>query len=281
MRNNQVSLSIITINLNNAPGLLQTLNSLKETPSDLYQHIIVDGASSDDSIEIVKRFGYRPYCEGEARSYLSESDNGIYHGMNKGLQLARGSHVLFLNSGDALQSTEALYNILEDIRDYDIIYGSIAIDIGNSMRVIEPPTLSREHRVPFVELPFHPSFVCSKKLLQLVGGFDEKYRYVADVKAIEGVISRTESIKKVNYTISTFDLNGITSDRGNQSKILSERIKLETTDLTRYQKRLLSIYSPGLVSFMKMGVPSRVLLYCAQLKLMILNIRYFRQWRKD
>lgn len=92
-------ISIITINYNNASGLEKTIRSVVEQTYNEYEYIIIDGASSDKSKEVIQE--YQRYID----FWCSEKDSGIYNAMNKGIQKASGEYLLFLNSGDVLNNS--------------------------------------------------------------------------------------------------------------------------------------------------------------------------------
>ena len=96
-------LTIITINLNNAAGLEQTMQSvLSRTRQDI-EYVVVDGASTDGSVEVVRHFAD---LFGERMKWVSEPDAGIYNAMNKGIRMAAGEYLQFLNSGDYLAADD-------------------------------------------------------------------------------------------------------------------------------------------------------------------------------
>ena len=98
-------ISIITINYNNASGLEKTIRSVVEQTYNEYEYIIIDGASSDKSKEVIQE--YQRYID----FWCSEKDSGIYNAMNKGIQKASGEYLLFLNSGDVLNNSAVLADI--------------------------------------------------------------------------------------------------------------------------------------------------------------------------
>lgn len=100
-------LSIITVNYNNNPGLLLTLDSIKKQQFTNYEHIIIDAASTDGSLDTILE-----YAKGNPHLtyWVSEPDKGIYDGMNKGIDHASGEYLLFMNSGDFLDG-DVLYKI--------------------------------------------------------------------------------------------------------------------------------------------------------------------------
>ena len=113
-------LSIITVNYNNKSGLIRTLNSIKNQESVFFEHIIIDANSTDGSKDAIllyeKEITFPLY-------WVSEPDNGIYDGMNKGIKQAHGEYLFFLNSGDTLISNTILQEIALDGNKY--IYGNI------------------------------------------------------------------------------------------------------------------------------------------------------------
>ena len=108
-------LSIITINRNNAVGLRKTIESvvLQECLKDTdIEYIIIDGASTDNSIEVIKEFVGHPLYGKKITSWVSEPDTGIYDAMNKGIKKANGEYLHILNSGDYLANAHTYKDIL-------------------------------------------------------------------------------------------------------------------------------------------------------------------------
>ena len=93
-------LSIITVNFNNNRGLINTLESVKQQSFTSYEHIIIDANSSDGSKETIIQYAKETT---HLTYWISEPDNGIYYGMNKGIEQAHGEYLYFLNSGDCLK----------------------------------------------------------------------------------------------------------------------------------------------------------------------------------
>ena len=117
-------LSIITINRNNAAGLRKTIESVVSQTYTDFEYIIIDGASTDGSVEVIKEYAEAtlPCGEGlgERLYWVSEPDKGIYNAMNKGILKAQGEYLLFLNSGDWLVDKDVIksfidLNIINDI----------------------------------------------------------------------------------------------------------------------------------------------------------------------
>ena len=108
-------LSIITINLNNAQGLEKTIKSVvSQTYSD-YEYIIIDGASTDGSVDVIQEY------RNKITYWVSEPDTGIYNAMNKGILKATGEYCQFLNSGDILVDNNVTERMLSDMPDCSIL----------------------------------------------------------------------------------------------------------------------------------------------------------------
>jgi len=102
MEQKGIKLSIITVNLNNAKGLSKTIDSVLEQLNPDAEFLIIDGGSVDQSLTMIKEVAHK------LSYWISEKDSGIYAAMNKGIEKAKGNHLLFLNSGDTLVADQSL-----------------------------------------------------------------------------------------------------------------------------------------------------------------------------
>ena len=114
-----MTLSIITINYNNRDGLQRTINSVIHQTFNDYEWIVVDGGSNDGSKELLEQYAN---C---FSWWVSEPDKGIYNAMNKGISVAKGEWLLFLNSGDWLYNEDILTKVFSTTHDVDILYGDV------------------------------------------------------------------------------------------------------------------------------------------------------------
>ena len=117
-------LSIITINRNNAAGLEKTMRSVAAQTFKEFEYIVIDGASTDESVEVIKRHE----AEFSHLKWVSEPDSGIYNAMNKGLRMASGEYVQILNSADGLAAdnvTEKMLHALDEKGKPSILYGNM------------------------------------------------------------------------------------------------------------------------------------------------------------
>jgi len=168
-------LSIITINYNNASGLRKTIDSIVNQVFKNFQYIIIDGGSTDTSIEVIREY------ETKIDYWISEPDNGIYNAMNKGLVKAIGEYILVVNSGDHLLNNDVLNTVFKTPSLKDIVYGDILWnDNGNHYTQVFPDELtfnffrtnSLGHQATFVR----------KRVHDVVGLYDENYKIVSDWK---------------------------------------------------------------------------------------------------
>jgi glycosyltransferase involved in cell wall biosynthesis len=210
-----MKLSIITINRNNANGLKQTLISVQEQTYNEFEHIIIDGMSSDNSVDIIKSFP-------RISHYVSEPDNGIYDAMNKGIKQAKGEYCLFLNSGDYLASPTVLSEI--DFSDEDIIYGDLIWknECNKILHKKKPPALTIGFFVD--NCLAHPSSFIKTSLLKQLGGYRTDLQIISDwAFFLEAIYKHGASYKHVPVFVSIFIKNGISSDPGNYALMQKER----------------------------------------------------------
>ncbi len=199
-----MKLSIITINYNNREGLIRTLESVANQDCKDFEHILVDGASTDGSAEVI-----REYAEGKENViWVSEPDTGIYNAMNKGTRMAHGEYCLYLNSGDELCDGKVVKQFCLYSGSSDIVHGFMAGKNGVYYRGgDEAGNISLIHFL-HESIPHQSSFI-KKKLLDDIP-YDENYKIVSDAKFfIQALIFRNCSFEVVNINVSIFEGSGI------------------------------------------------------------------------
>lgn len=204
-----MKISIITINYNNAEGLLRTIDSvLKQTALRHIEYIVVDGASTDGSKDII-----RAHADG-ITYWTSEPDRGIYHAMNKGMAQASGDYILMLNSGDFLHAADTIERMLPQLESgEDFIVGEeMTYPDGEPTFTKTPKHITLYSMYNGCSLPHNACFVKRSMAEQL--RYDEKYRIVSDWKYfLEGIVFKGGSHKVVHQTITEFEVGGISSDK--------------------------------------------------------------------
>jgi glycosyltransferase len=173
-----VKVTIITVAYNSAATIADTLASIEAQTHVDIEHIVIDGGSRDATMELVRRHGTR------VAHIVSEPDGGIYDAMNKGLALATGELVGFLNADDVLDGSHATHRIVKAASTGShIVYGDLvyvrADDLGRVVRRWRAGAY-RGWRLRFGWMPPHPTFYVHRALLRNVGGFDTGLRIAAD-----------------------------------------------------------------------------------------------------
>lgn len=173
-------ISIITVTYNAEKTLPPTIASVAEQTCKDYEHIIVDGASKDSTIEIIRNAA----ADSEHIIYKSEPDKGIYDAMNKGMMMASGQYYIFLNAGDSFHSPTTLAEIARAIEENDtpgIVYGQTQLVDCDRHRIAD-----RHLRAPEVltyksfakgMVVCHQAFVVLARIAPL---YNTDYRYSAD-----------------------------------------------------------------------------------------------------
>jgi glycosyltransferase involved in cell wall biosynthesis len=221
-------ISIITVNYNNLEGLKKTIESISSQTWQEFEHIIIDGGSTDGSVANIESnaqlFKY----------WVSEPDKGVYHAMNKGIAKASGEYLLFLNSGDHFYNHKVLEKNHYVLTNYDLIYFNMYVSGENKKFIKEyPDTLSFAYFLKD-NLP-HPSIFIKKELFQTVGLFKEDFKIVSDWKFfIDSVCKYNASYLHVNNTLTTFYLDGISSLSENKVVIDAEKKEVLQSDYSAY-----------------------------------------------
>lgn len=200
-------LSIITINRNNSSGLERTMSSVVSQTLQDFEYIVIDGASTDSSVDVIKH--YAPLF-GEKLRWISEPDSGIYNAMNKGIQLSVGKFLLFLNSGDCLVHD----SILEDcgIPSFysDIVIGKCNILKDEKVVWTYIPRDKYSFGTLFFQGIAHQSSFISRILFEKYGLYDETYKYNGDTEFwYRTIIDNKVSTQSLDYVITNYSLGGL------------------------------------------------------------------------
>lgn len=215
----QPLISIITITYNAAPHLPATMKSVASQTEGDFEHIIIDGASRDNTLEIAREMGT------DRLRILSERDNGLYDAMNKGLGMARGKYVIFLNAGDAFHSPDTLSAYAVAARSNpDIIYADTVI-VDSSRRMLRPRHLSAPEILTFQSfasgmLVCHQAFMVRR---DLAPRYDTSYRFSADYDWTVRCLEKSKPGRCVNLKRVAIDYldDGLTDH--NRLRSLRER----------------------------------------------------------
>ena len=206
-------LTIITINRNNAAGLEKTMQSVLSQTCVDFEYVVVDGASTDGSVEIIRRYADH---FGDRLKWISEPDKGIYNAMNKGIRMASEEYLEFLNSGDCLVSETVVANIYQALKDTgspSILYGNMLKDLPEN-RIRKTSHFSGKEEFTLLRFYFgtlnHSSAFIRKSLFDKYGLYDESLRIVSDWKwFLQAIVLGEEKPVYVNVDVSLFDMTGV------------------------------------------------------------------------
>lgn len=212
-------LSIITINFNNKEGLERTFQSVFNQTYKDFEYIVIDGGSTDGSKELIEKYSDK------ISYWVSEADNGIYHAMNKGIKVANGEYLLFLNSGDEIFNDHILENVQDQLHTSDIISGNLNI-ISNEKNTIG---VSSE-KITFFQLYrdtiWHPCTFIKRDAFIKTEMYDQSLKICADWKwFFYAIFKHNLSYQKIDIVVSKFYIDGLSSDRKMSAIIIDERKK--------------------------------------------------------
>ena len=211
-------ISIITINYNNHLGLECTVESVQNQTYTNFEHIIIDGGSADGSKE------YLESQNDKINYWISEPDNGIYNAMNKGIKVAKGEYLFFLNSGDDFVNSKALQSIAQSLSGEDIIYFNI--NQVSNFRKVKVKQVPSELSFSYLyhDLPPHQSTFIKKKLFNDYGNYDESLKIVADWKfLILALLKYNATYKHIDKVFTNFYLGGVSSNSESFKLMQAER----------------------------------------------------------
>ena len=240
-------LSIITINRNNALGLKKTMCSVAAQTSKDFEYIVVDGGSTDESVRVIRSF---ETSFGDRIKWISEPDKGIYNAMNKGIGIASGDYIQFLNSGDSLISDDVTARMTEALKGNvfpSILYGNMLKDMPDGKFLRDKGFAGKS--ISFLGFYTgslnHPSSYIKRSLFEKYGCYDENLKIVSDWKwFLQAIILEGEKPAYADIDVTLFDMNGISEknkalDKAERRRVLKEMIP--STILADYDRWSLPI----------------------------------------
>ena len=194
--------SIITINYNNKEGLEHTIQSVIVQTFKDFEYIIIDGDSTDGSIDVIKRYA------DHINYWVSEKDKGVYNAMNKGIAKAKGDYMVFMNSGDCFHSADVLdafKDVQEDIVCGNVFKGDSTIPSGHHKSTISLVDLMRG------SLPHQAMFI--KRELMKKHPYDESYKILSDWKfCIQALVFDNCTFRNSDVIVADYDTSGISTN---------------------------------------------------------------------
>lgn len=219
-------ISIITINYNDAIGLQKTLSSVVLQTYRNIEHIIIDGGSTDGSVEVIREYEQSlvssPSPFASRLKWISEPDKGIYDAMNKGVEKSSGEYLLFLNGGDALASPTAIEDVIPYLNDTDFVIGRSYFSNEGKRCGASPLLSEKDMSMYYMYLHGinHQSAFIRRNLL-INTPYDTNVRISADwLFFVQTIVMQSATVKFVDLFFSDFDLTGVSS---NNEAVVKER----------------------------------------------------------
>lgn len=209
-------LSVVTIVKNDLEGLRLTFENVQSLKTSEVEHVVVDGNSQDGSRAFLSDH------DEQIEQWISEEDSGISNAFNKGLRMARGEWVLFLNAQDQL-NPRSFQKLLKTLRqsESDIVYAN--------METVEDPsyTIHADHTLLDNEMSLnHPATFVRRKAAMEIGGFDESYKIAMDYQLLMRLKKSKAKFEHLSLPVSVMDLNGVSQvnwKRGYQEVLRTKR----------------------------------------------------------
>ena len=222
-----MTLSIITINRNNASGLEKTIKSVLSQTCKEFEYVVVDGASTDASVEVIKSLSG---SFGDHLKWISEPDKGIYNAMNKGIGMASGDYIQILNSGDCLVSEDVVERMLKALEEKafpSILYGNMLKSMPDGRALRDRSFAGADITLQGMYhgcLNHSPAYI-KRSLFDRYGLYDESLRICSDWKwYVSSIVLGEERPKYVDVDVTLFDMTGISET--NKELLEAERSSL-------------------------------------------------------
>lgn len=209
----QPLVSILTVVYNGKAHIEQSIKSVLAQSYPNIEYIIIDGASTDGTIDIIKKY------EANISIFISEKDSGIYNAMNKGLKLAKGEIIAILNADDYYYP-ETIQQVVDKFEQSpaDVVYGNMTklreFSGQQYLKEVQPNIEFMEQTMPI----FHPATFIKKQVYDEVGVFNETYRLSADYDLIYRIYKADKQFEYINKALTVFRIGGASNVNCNSYK---------------------------------------------------------------
>lgn len=196
------TISVITVVFNDVRNIEKTIKSIINQTFSKIEYIIIDGGSTDGTLETIKR--YRDYID----ILVSEPDAGIYDAMNKGVALAKGDFLSFMNSGDEFFSSDTIKLLVPEIDQADVIYGSTEVYEASGQKRNFSPGYPPKF---YYNLPFNHQSVFVKTEVHRKYIYDTRFRVYADLLLFHQLLKDGYEFKRIETVVAKYDATGISA----------------------------------------------------------------------
>ena len=224
--------SVIVVSLNTKKDFIKTTNSIFSQRSKKYETIIIDGGSRDGTIDLIKKFKYKKNVKS-----LIEKDRGIYDAMNKGIKIAKGKWIIFMNSGDIFYNKHVLKVIEKNLMIRLTYFGNTIIKKYNLLY----HHTSKLFDNTTYKMPFSHQCTITKSHVMKKNLFNTKYKISSDFDFFSKIYKNKKKFKKINYPIVISQGGGLSDS--NRLKVFYENLNiLNKRKLLKKKKITLSIF---------------------------------------
>lgn len=255
-----MKISIITSCYNRVSTIRGAIESVLAQDYPDIEYIIVDGASTDGSVEVI-----RDAIEGheDKVKFISEPDHGMYEAINKGIRMATGDYIGLVHSDDFLYSSHTISDIAKRLKETraDFLYGDgLFVNPENTDKVVRKwiGGTYRLWKVRHGWLPLHPTCYIRREVMEKLGGYDESYMIAADTDLLVRYLLdnhvKTDYLKKY---IVRMRMGGMSTDNSRRAKMWKEDIRVYSSHgfkhvtLTKIEKMLWKVPQFVMAKFMK------------------------------
>lgn len=206
-----MKISVVTVGYNAEKTLGRTLDSVAQQIYPNVEHILIDGGSTDASMDVAKKSG------AHLAKLLSEPDKGIYDAMNKGLALATGDVVAFLNADDFYASDDTLSQVAQVMvsNQLDILAGNVAFfRLGSEDKIVRIYNSARfeVEKLAIGLMPAHPALFVRRDVLDRAGGFKADYKIAGDFELIARILTQQNiKMQHLSKVLVKMQLGGIST----------------------------------------------------------------------
>jgi glycosyltransferase involved in cell wall biosynthesis len=231
-------LSVITIVYNNVRDIERTILSVLNQTYNNIEYIVIDGLSTDGTLQAITQY------QDSVSKFISEKDNGIYDAMNKGLALASGDYVIFMNSGDEFFDADTVAAVFAAADNADIYYGETEMIAGNGESLGQ-----RRHKAPekFTWRGFKYGMSISHQAIYvrraLAEPYDMQYQLSADIEWIIRAAKKAKKIVNINRYVAKYLVGGMSKKKHRQS--LQERFDI----MKRYYGLIPTVLNHFVIAF--------------------------------
>jgi glycosyltransferase involved in cell wall biosynthesis len=255
-------ITVVTVVYNGEKDLGQTIQSVINQSYDNVEYIIVDGGSSDKTVDIIKQY------EDQIDYWVSEKDSGIYDAMNKATSLATGEWINFMNAGDKFHSAMTIKTLFEQIspKDIDILYGDVVNVYSSSYRVNR---ISKKIELFYQGLPFsHQSAFVKTKLLK-EKPFNLRYKICADYDMFYKLYMEDKKFKYINNIIADCDMFGTSTNyfkSFKEKKIVSFSHEPNKNSYFSYRRYIILKIKNGIKSLLPFETVVKIRIFLSKLR---------------